>query len=110
MHQNVEEANLVPIDSGRDGYIARHSPSPQPQAPTHTGYWGGGGLKKRKKSPQGTYCTVQRGGVCEKVVNPITMNCLSYLLSGLFLMRAAGAPQAPHRRGAALHGMGKDGG
>ena len=56
----------------------------------------GTGAQKRKKSPQGTYCTVQRVG-CEKVVNPITMNGLPCLVSGLFLglflTRTASVPQ-----------------
>ena len=33
-----------------NGYIPRHSPSPQARAPTHTGKRGGG-AQKRKKSP-----------------------------------------------------------
>ena len=56
MHQIVEEANLVPIDRGLNGYKTHipHHPHPEPQ---HT-LAGGGGAQKRKKSPQRTYCTV----------------------------------------------------
>ena len=37
------------MDHGRNGYITRHSPSPQARAPTHTGKRGGGVSKKKEK-------------------------------------------------------------
>ena len=74
-----------------------HSPAfpitPTPSPNTHgSARGGGGGLKKEKRVPKGRIAQC-KGVECEKVVNPITMNCLSWLLSGLFLTRAAGAPQ-----------------
>ena len=87
MHQNVEEANLVPIDPGWNGYIARipHHPNPKPQ---HTQISGGGGGEK-KRVPKGCIAAC-KGVECEKVVNTITMNCLCCLLSGFFLTPATG--------------------
>ena len=91
MHQIVEEANLVPIDRGRNGYITHipHNSNPEPQ---HKRVGGGGqGLKKEKRFPKGRIAQC-RGVECEKVVNTITRNCLSCLLSELFVTHAAGAP------------------
>ena len=97
MHQNVVEANLVPIDGGWNGYIAQPSPSPQPQAkPQHTRISWGGGAQKRKKSPQGTYCTVQRGGVCkssESNNNELPVLFDVGIISNARCRHAAGAPQ-----------------
>ena len=48
--------------------------------PLHTHTRKRGGCLKKKKSAQGTYCTMWRGGVC-KNSNTMMMNCLSCLLA-----------------------------
>ena len=93
LHCIADDTGPVPFpDCGWNGYITRHSPSPQPRAPTHMGERGGGGLKKEKRGPKGRIAQC-RGVECEKGGNAITMNCLSCLLSELFLTCATGAPQ-----------------
>ena len=60
------------------------SPAPSPNTNGPAGGGGGGAQKKEKRVLKGRIAQC-KGVVCEKVVNPITMNCLSCLLLGLLL-------------------------